>query len=193
MADPQVAALRRQSNRAQFPSPGLHEDDGINVEAGPSPASTAGPSSVSIAASSLTSDNARGSYALAIENEKLKSRISELNTAAAAHKPKGTGKHAMTKRKRIGMTTTDLVNYSNVNHYLKRHFWPFPKLLLKSWTKYSNNKKSVCTRVISIVAVPVGISRQDYWNHHVVMMVNTKYCNLRSNVKERVHKQYIRK
>jgi hypothetical protein len=54
------------------------------------------------------------------------------------------GKNVIRTAKMVSMTTTDLINQETVASYLREAIWPTYKMLPKSWSKWRDDKRSLC-------------------------------------------------
>ncbi len=77
------------------------------------------------------------------------------------------------------MTTTDQINQQTVASYLQEAVWPTYKMLPKSWSKWRDDKRSLCQMILNKVAVPVGVDPKLYWETMLLGIINDKYCSLR--------------
>ncbi len=54
------------------------------------------------------------------------------------------GKNVIQTAKKVSMTTMDQINQQTVASYLREAVWPTYKMLLKSWSKWRDDKRSLC-------------------------------------------------
>ncbi len=94
------------------------------------------------------------------------------------------GKNVIRTAKKVSMTTMDQINQQTVASYLWKAIWPTYKMLPKSWSKWRNDKRSLCQMILNKVAVPVCVDLKSYWEAMLLGMTNDKYCFLRSNFKQ---------
>ncbi len=60
------------------------------------------------------------------------------------------------------MTTMDQINQRTIASYLQEDVWPTYKMLPKSWSKWRDDKRSLCQMILNKVAVPVGVDPKSY-------------------------------
>ncbi len=53
-------------------------------------------------------------------------------------------KNVIRTAKKVSMTTMDQINQRTVASYLREAVWPTYKMLPKSWSKWRNDKRSLC-------------------------------------------------
>jgi hypothetical protein len=61
------------------------------------------------------------------------------------------GKNVLRTSKKMSMTATDHINQQAVASYVREAIWPRNKMLSKSWSKWRDDKRSLCQ------ALPVGV------------------------------------
>ena len=54
-------------------------------------------------------------------------------------------------------------------------------MLPKSWSKWRDDKRSVCQMILKKVALPVGVDGKSYWDAMILAITNNKFCSLRAN------------
>jgi hypothetical protein len=74
--------------------------------------------------------------------------------------------------------------------FLREAVWPRTKLLPKNWTKWREEKNSLCQLILKKVAIPAGIDGRMYWESMLLSMTNAKFCSLRSNFKQEILEQF---
>jgi hypothetical protein len=92
--------------------------------------------------------------------------------------------------KKVSMTITDQINQQIVASYLREDVWPTYKILPKSWSKWRDDKRSLCQMILNKVAVPVGVYPKSYCDVMLLGITNGKYCSLRSNFKQVMFEQF---
>ncbi len=100
------------------------------------------------------------------------------------------GRNVIRTAKKVSMTITDQINQQTVASYLREAVWPSYKMLPKSWSKWRDDKRSLCQMILSKVAVPVCVDPKSYWEAILLGITNDKYCCLRSNFKQEVFEQF---
>jgi hypothetical protein len=88
------------------------------------------------------------------------------------------------------MTTTDQIKQQTIASYLREAIWPTYKMLPKSWSKWRDDKKSLCQVILNKVAMPVGVDTKSYWEAMLLGITNDKYYSLRSNFKQEMFEQF---
>ena len=51
----------------------------------------------------------------------------------------------------------------------------------KSWSKWRDDKISLCQMILKKVALPVGVDGKSYWEAMILPITNNKFCSLRAN------------
>jgi hypothetical protein len=64
--------------------------------------------------------------------------------------------------KKMSMTATDHINQQAVASYVREALWPGTKMLPKSWSKWRNDKRSLCQMILKKVALPVDVDGKSY-------------------------------
>ncbi len=72
------------------------------------------------------------------------------------------GKKVIQTAKKVSMTTTDQINQQTVASYLWEAVWPTYKMLPQSWSKWRDDKRSLCQMMFNKVAVLVGVDPESY-------------------------------
>jgi hypothetical protein len=92
--------------------------------------------------------------------------------------------------KKVSMTTTVQINQQTIASYLWEAIWPTCKMLPKSWSKWRDDKRSLCQMILNKVEVPVGVDPKSYFDTMLLGITNDKYCSLRSNFKQVMFEQF---
>jgi hypothetical protein len=58
------------------------------------------------------------------------------------------GKNVLRTSKTMSMTATDHMNQQAVASYVREAFWPGNKMLPKSWSKWRDDKRSLCQMIL---------------------------------------------
>ena len=72
----------------------------------------------------------------------------------------------------------------------KRSHWPGNKMLPKSWSKWRDDKRSLCQMILKKVALPVGVDGKSYWDAMILGITNDKFWSLRANFKQELLEQF---
>jgi hypothetical protein len=88
------------------------------------------------------------------------------------------------------LSTQDQINQGVVAAFLRESVWPQTKKLPKNWTKWRDDKNSLCQMILKKVSVPVGIEGRMYWDSMLLSMTNGEFCSLRSNFKQEIFEQF---
>jgi hypothetical protein len=123
------------------------------------------------------------------ELEMLREQVGEFNNLRMSV-IKTTGNNGVRKLKDKYLTTTDKVNANEIAYLLRKNLWPHVKLMPKKCQKWSENSKSICQRIMSIVALPSGFIPKDYWMGVARSLANKKMCAMRSNIKKSLFHQF---
>ena len=62
--------------------------------------------------------------------------------------------------------------------------------LPKSWSKWRDDKRSLCQMILKKVALPVGVDGKSYWEAMIPGIINNKFCSLRANFKQELFEQF---
>ncbi len=87
------------------------------------------------------------------------------------------------------MTPTDHINQQAVASYVRGAIWPGNKMLTKSWSKWMDDKRSLCQMILKKVALPLDVDGKPYWEAIILGITNNKFCSLRVNFKQELFKQ----
>jgi hypothetical protein len=63
-------------------------------------------------------------------------------------------------------------------------------MLPKSWSKWSDDKSSLCQMILKKVTLPVGVDGKSYWEAMILEITNDKFCSLRANFKQELFEQF---
>ena len=72
------------------------------------------------------------------------------------------GKNVLRTSKKMSMTATDHINQQAVASYVRETIWPGNKMLPKSWSKWRDDKRSLCQMILKKVALPLGVDGKSY-------------------------------
>ncbi len=92
-------------------------------------------------------------------------------------------KNVLRTSKKMSIIATDHINQQAVASYVREAIWPGNKMLPKSWSKWMDDKRSLCQMILKKVALPVGVNEKSYWEAMIVAITNNKFCSLRANFK----------
>ena len=62
--------------------------------------------------------------------------------------------------------------------------------LPKSWSKWRDDKRSLCQMILKKVALPVGVDGKSYWEAMILAITNDKFCSLRANFMQDLFEQF---
>ena len=96
--------------------------------------------------------------------KELKEELAEFNRVQYRTLPRNPsrGKNILRTSKKMSMAATDHINQQAVASYVREAIWPGNKMLPKSWSKWRDDKKSLCQMILKKVALPVGVDRKSY-------------------------------
>jgi hypothetical protein len=63
-------------------------------------------------------------------------------------------------------------------------------MLLKNWSKWRDDKRSLCQVTLKKRALPVGVDGKSYWEVFLQGLTNVKLCSLRANSKQELFEQF---
>ena len=137
------------------------------------------------------------SYAAMLEEQQqkikhLQDELSEFNRLRYQTLPvtASRGKNVMRTAKKVSMTAQDHLNTQTIASYLRQAVWPTNKLLPKNWSKWRDDRRSLCQMILQKVALPVGVDGKSYWESMLLGITNDKFCSLRSNFKQEMFEQF---
>ncbi len=87
----------------------------------------------------------------------------------------------MRKLKDKYLTTSNKVKAYEISY---NSIWPHVMLMPEKWHKWNDNPKIICQRIMSVVGVSSGFTKEDYWMGVVWLLANDKLCAMRSNMKQ---------
>ncbi len=91
----------------------------------------------------------------------------------------------------MSMTAADHINQQAVaSCYVREAIWPGNKMLPKSWSKWRDDKRSLCQMILKKVALPVGVDGKSYWDSMTLGITNDKFRSLRANFKQELFEQF---
>ncbi len=96
----------------------------------------------------------------------------------------------MLQKSKHTLSTQDLINQGVVVAFLRESVWPRTKMLPKNWTKWREDKNSLCQMILKKAFVPVGIEGKMYWGLMLISMTNGKFCSLGSNFKQEIFEKF---
>ncbi len=88
------------------------------------------------------------------------------------------------------MTATDHINQQAVASYVREAIWPGNKMLPKSWSKWRDDKRTLCQMILKKVALLVGVDQKSHWEAMILGITNNKFCSLRENFKQELFEQF---
>ena len=62
--------------------------------------------------------------------------------------------------------------------------------LPKSWSKWRDDKRSLCHMILKKVALPLAVDRKSYWEAMILAITNNKFCSLSANFKQELFEQF---
>jgi len=100
------------------------------------------------------------------------------------------GKNVVRTTRKVSMTPTDQINQQVVTSYLREAIWPSNKILPNKWSKWREDRNSLCQMILRKVAIPLGVDGQSYWEAMILGITNDKFCALRANFKQELFEQF---
>ncbi len=88
------------------------------------------------------------------------------------------------------MTPTDHINQETDASYVREAILPGNKMLPKSWSKWRDDKRSLCQMILKKVALPLGVNGKSYWEAMILEITNDKFCSPRANFKQELFEQF---
>jgi hypothetical protein len=94
-------------------------------------------------------------YVVIIEEKKqqikeLQEELAEFNCVRYRTLPGNAsrGKNILRTSKKMSMTATDHINQQAVASYVRKAIWPGNKMLPKNWSKWRDDKRSLCQLIL---------------------------------------------
>jgi hypothetical protein len=101
------------------------------------------------------------------------------------------GKNVLRSSKKLSITATDHINQQTVASYVREAIWQGNKMLPRSWSKWRDDKRSLCQMILKKVALPLGVDGKTYWEAIILGIINKdKFCSLRVNFKQELFEQF---
>jgi hypothetical protein len=88
------------------------------------------------------------------------------------------------------MTPTDHINQQAVASYVREAVWPGNNMLPRSWSKWRDDKRSLCHMILKKVALPPGVDGKSYCEAMMLGITNNKICSLRASFKQELFEQF---
>jgi hypothetical protein len=64
------------------------------------------------------------------------------------------------------------------------------KELPKSWSKWRDDKRSLCQMILKKVALPLAVDGNSYWKAMILAITNDKFCSLRAYLMQELFEQF---
>ncbi len=90
----------------------------------------------------------------------------------------------------MALTPTDQINQQTVSAYLWEAIWPGNKILPKNWSKWRDDKRSLCQMILKKIALPLDVDGKSYWEVMLLGLTNDQVCSLRDNFKQELFEQF---
>jgi hypothetical protein len=90
----------------------------------------------------------------------------------------------------VALTPTDQINQQTVSAYLWEAIWPGNKILPKNWSKWRDDKRSLCQMILKKIALPLDVDGKSYWEVMLLGLTNDQVCSLRDNFKQELFEQF---
>ncbi len=100
------------------------------------------------------------------------------------------GRNVLRSSKKVRMTSTDDINQQVVVSYVREAIWPGNKMIPKSWSKWRDDKRSLCQMILKKVALPLAGDGKSYWEAMILAIMNNEFFSLRANFKQELFEQF---
>ena len=100
------------------------------------------------------------------------------------------GKNVVRTTRKVSMTPTDQINQQVVTSYLREAIWPSNKIIPNKWSKWREDRNSLCQMILRKVASPLGVDGQSYWEAMILGITNDKFCALHANFNQELFEQF---
>ncbi len=84
----------------------------------------------------------------------------------------------------------DQINKQTVAAYVQETIWLGNKMLSKNWSKWRDDKRSLCQMILKKVGLPLGVDGKSYWEAMLLGFTDDKFCSLRANFKQELFEQF---
>jgi hypothetical protein len=88
------------------------------------------------------------------------------------------------------MTAIDHINQPAVATNVREAIWPGNKMLPKNWSKWRDDKRSLCQMILKKVALPLAVNGKSFWEAMILAITNDKFCSLRANFMQELFEQF---
>ncbi len=99
------------------------------------------------------------------------------------------GRNVLRSSKKVSMTPIDRINQQADASYVREAIWPGNKILPKSWSKWRDDKRSLCHMILKKIALPRAVDGKSYWEAMILEITNNTFCSLRANFKQEFFEQ----
>jgi hypothetical protein len=100
------------------------------------------------------------------------------------------GENVLKTSKKMSLTATDHINQQAEASYVREAIWPGNKMHPKSWSKWRDDKRSLCQMILIKVALAVGVDGKSYLEAIILGITNDKFCSLRANFKQKLFEKF---
>ncbi len=59
-----------------------------------------------------------------------------------------------------------------------------------SWSKWRDDKRSLCQMILNKGALPLGVDGKSCWEATILAFTNNKFCSLRANFMQELFEQF---
>ncbi len=94
----------------------------------------------------------------------------------------------MRSSKKVSTTPIDHINQQAV--VCKRSHLARKQELPKSWSKWRDDKRSLCQMILKKIALPLAVDGKSYWEAMILAITNSKLCSLRANFMHELFEQF---
>jgi hypothetical protein len=64
------------------------------------------------------------------------------------------------------------------------------RALPKSWSKWRDDKGSLCQMILKKVPLPLAVDGKSYWEAMILAITSDKFCSLRANFMQELFEQF---
>jgi hypothetical protein len=106
------------------------------------------------------------------------------------------GRNSTHISKSVSWSNNDGANNKVVAQFCKSKLFPHYKFLHQGWLEYSSEDTlSLCYKIFKIIEVPITVTTEVdkgfYWKTKILLMINKKLCEMRSNFNSAVKERYL--
>jgi hypothetical protein len=96
---------------------------------------------------------------------------------------KATREECNATMKKYAQDSQDEFNIGRISHVIRQIVWPCNKILPQRWLTFREHPQSMCQLIMTKLAIPYGMTQEEFWDTLIRDATNDKFCNLRASIK----------